>query len=76
MDRIREALPEMIACTRCGHWHTDAERALGKEMSCTEVRRFWSEIKGEHKKLYGHPAKITTDDFGAPICFECKRKLL
>jgi len=66
----------MLACTRCGHWHNDAERVLDKDLSCTEVKQFWSKIRGEHKELYGHPANMTTDNSGAPICFECKRKLI
>jgi hypothetical protein len=45
-------------------------------LSCTEVKQYWSKIKSEHKELYGHPVNMTTDNSGAPICFECKRKLL
>jgi hypothetical protein len=65
----------MLACTRCGRWHVDAERELDRDLSCSEVKQYWSRIKSEHKELYGHSAKITTDDNGARICFECKREL-
>lgn len=65
----------MIACTRCGRWHGDAEEALGRRLSCTEVKQYWSRIKAEHKKQYGHLAQITTDDSENRICFKCKRKL-
>jgi uncharacterized CHY-type Zn-finger protein len=66
----------MIACTRCGHWHTEAERVEEKTLSCTEVKQFWSRIKNEHKELHGHMAQITTDESGATICFKCKKRLL
>lgn len=66
----------MLACTKCGHWHINAERAMGRNLSCTEVKRFWGRIKSEHRTRYGHQALITTDDTGAPICFTCKREIL
>lgn len=65
----------MIACTRCGHWHTDAERSLEKSLSCTEVKQYWSRLKNEHNELYGHLAQITTDESGKPVCFKCGREL-
>lgn len=65
----------MIACTRCGHWHTDAERSVGKELSCTEVKRYWSRLKNEHNELYGHLAQITTNAAGVVVCFKCGREL-
>ena len=65
----------MIACTRCGHWHTDAERALEKDLSCSEVKGFWSKLKDDHKELTGHLAQITTNESGELICFKCGRKL-
>lgn len=65
----------MIACTRCGHWHTDAERASNRTLSCTEVKQYWSRIRTEHNALYGHLAQIGTDESGALVCFKCKRLL-
>ena len=65
----------MLACTRCGHWHTDAETASGRFLSCTEVKRFWSRLKAEHKELYGHTAQISIVENGIPICFQCKREI-
>ncbi|MCF8144529.1 MAG: hypothetical protein K9N21_11480 [Deltaproteobacteria bacterium] len=65
----------MIACTRCGQWHTDAEKALGRRLSCTEVKAYWAGIRREHIRLYGHRAQITTDDSDNWICYTCKRRL-
>jgi hypothetical protein len=65
----------MEACTRCGRWHTAAERAMKGELSCTEVKQFWSRIRNEHLALYGHLAQITTDEAGVYICFKCNREL-
>jgi uncharacterized CHY-type Zn-finger protein len=65
----------MIACTRCGHWHTDAENASNRNLSCTEVKQFWSRIRNEHNALYGHLAQASVDDSGTLICFKCKRQL-
>jgi hypothetical protein len=66
----------MLACTRCGHWHTDAEKALQRRLSCTQVKQFWGRVKGEHRELYGHTAQIITDDAGSLICFNCQRKIV
>lgn len=66
---------KMIACTRCGRWHTDAEEVLGRRLSCTEVKQYWSRIRKEHVTLYQHVAQITTEDSGEWICFKCKRRL-
>ncbi|MEN8690086.1 MAG: hypothetical protein AB1Z20_08250, partial [Desulfobacterales bacterium] len=52
----------MVACTRCGRWHLDAEKVLGKKLSCTDVKQYWSKIREEHLKVKGHPARISTDD--------------
>jgi hypothetical protein len=65
----------MVACTRCGHWHTDAEDTMGKNLSCTEVRQFWARVRNEHHERYGHLPQITANDTGAWICFKCKRTL-
>lgn len=65
----------MIACSRCGHWHTDPEETVGKKLSCTEVKQYWSKIRNEHMIRYGHVARITTDEAGSWICFDCKRLL-
>ena len=66
----------MIACTRCGRWHTDAERVLDKDLSCTEVKQYWSRVRNQHQELFGHMAQLTMDESGAVICFRCKRKLI
>jgi hypothetical protein len=66
----------MKACTRCGLWHTDAESASGKRLSCTDVKKYWARIRSEHRSLYGHTVQITTDEAGNWICFACKRRLL
>jgi hypothetical protein len=65
----------MIACTRCGHWHTDAERASSRNLSCSEVKQFWFRIKDEHNALYGHPAQVIVGESGTPICSKCRRQL-
>jgi DNA-directed RNA polymerase subunit RPC12/RpoP len=65
----------MIACTRCGHWHIDAEKALGRSLSCTEVKRYWIRLKEAHKEKYGHIAQITVDGSGIYICLKCKHKI-
>ena len=64
----------MLACTKCGHWHTDAETASGKFLSCTEVKQFWGRLKAEHRELYGHTPQISTDETGTLICLQCKRE--
>jgi hypothetical protein len=71
-DELRS---KMIACTRCGRWHTDPEEVFGRRLSCTEVRRYWSRIRKEHIRLYEHVVQITTEDSGKWICFKCKRGL-
>jgi len=63
----------LLACTKCGHWHTNAEAAMGRSLSCTEVKQFWGKIKAEHRELYGHPAQINVDEGGKPLCLQCKR---
>ena len=65
----------MIACTKCGHRHTDAEENTGKRLSCTEVKRYWARIKYEHERSYGHLAQVTNDLAGNWICYKCKRVL-
>ncbi|MFZ0612979.1 MAG: hypothetical protein WAM73_12125 [Desulfobacterales bacterium] len=66
----------MIACTRCGRWHLDAEKIEGRRLSCTDVKRFWSHIRQEHLRLTGHVARITTDESGNWICLNCNLRLL
>jgi len=66
----------MIACTRCGRWHLDAEKIEGKRMSCTDIKRYWTKIREDHLRLKGHPAQITTDDSGNWICLKCNDRLL
>ena len=65
----------MIACTRCGRWHGDAEEALEKSLSCTEVKQYWARIRNKHKRLYGHLPQITTDDSENWICLKCRHGL-
>ena len=65
----------MVSCTRCGHWHTDAEKATGGRMTCTEVKQFWSRVKNQHLERYGHLAQLAADENGVLICFKCKRPL-
>lgn len=65
----------MIACTRCGRWHLDAEVAEGRRLTCTEVKRYWSKLRATHRERYGHYPQITTDDHGVWICIRCRRKL-
>jgi hypothetical protein len=65
----------MEACTRCGRWHADAEKVLGRRLSCSDVKRYWSKIREEHLQSTGHPARITTDDAGNWICMKCRFKL-
>jgi methylamine methyltransferase corrinoid protein reductive activase len=66
----------MKACTRCGRWHEDAEKSLGRRLSCSEVKQYWAKIREAHLQSTGHPARITTDDAGNWICIRCGRKLL
>lgn len=66
----------MIGCTRCGRWHLDAELFKGQKLSCTEVKQYWAEVRNEHLRRTGHRAKITTNENGDWICFECKARLL
>ena len=64
-----------VACTRCGYLHTDAEETRGRRLSCTEVKQYWRSVRNDHKKLYGHLARIGTDDSGNRVCLKCKRRL-
>jgi hypothetical protein len=48
---------------------------MGKNLSCTEVQEFWIQVRKEHEAAYGHPARISTDDDGNWICFDCRRRL-
>lgn len=66
----------MIACTRCGRWHLDAEEIIGKKLSCTDVKQYWAKLRAEHQRLNGHAAQITTDESGNWICLKCKSRLL
>ena len=66
----------MQACTKCGHWHSNAEHTMGRSLSCTEVKRFWVQIKEEHRVRYGHTAQISRDDHGILRCFTCKREII
>lgn len=65
----------MIACTRCGNWHEDAETAMGRRLTCTEVKEYWATLRKAHEVRYGHYARITTDEDGKWICLKCNRKM-
>lgn len=65
----------MIACTRCGNWHKDAETAEGKRLTCTEVKAYWAKVRTAHYSRYGHYPRISSDDENAWICLECKKKV-
>ena len=65
----------MLACTRCGRRHVDAEKSMGTQLSCTEVKQYWIQIRREHEKTYGHFAQVMTDEAGNWICHVCQRRL-
>ena len=65
----------MKACTRCGAWHTVAEERSGRFMSCTDVKRFWSDMKRRHMAETGHLAMISIKKDGRIICLKCGREL-
>lgn len=65
----------MKACTRCGVWHTDAEKHVGHHMSCTEVKQYWSELKRLHLEETGHLAMIKMGKDGRVICIKCGKDL-
>ena len=65
------ASKEMIACSRCGHGDTDAEKSIGKRLSCTEVRGYWAQIRRDHVDIYGHVAHLMKDDSGNWFCCKC-----
>ncbi len=65
----------MIGCTRCGRWHSDAEKFAGRSLSCTEVKRYWGNVREEHFRLEGHIPQITVDDQGDWICMKCGNEL-
>jgi len=64
------------ACGRCGKWHTDVELVEGKLYSCTEIRRYWANIRRIHEKEYGHRALISREADGNWICIFCNMTLL
>jgi len=65
----------MLSCTRCGRWHSDAEKDLGKRLSCSEVKHYWAGIRNVHYDLYGHYPQISTDGEENWICIKCRRRL-
>lgn len=65
----------MIACTRCGRWHSDAEAVTGKRLTCTEVKQYWAGRRTRHQHRYGHIPQITTDESDNWNCLKCNRKL-
>lgn len=65
----------MIGCTRCGRLHTDAEKAEGKRLTCTEVKQHWAELKTDHAQRFGHYPSVTIGDCGQWICLKCGHRL-
>ena len=65
----------MLGCTKCGRWHSDAEDDLGRRLSCTEVKQYWTGIRKEHYDLYDHYPQISTDGAENWICIKCWRRL-
>ncbi|MGO8821721.1 MAG: hypothetical protein ACLQT6_07115 [Desulfomonilaceae bacterium] len=65
----------MKACTRCGAWHTDAEKNVGCYMSCTEVKQYWSTVKRLHMEESGHLAMIKLNKDGRVVCIKCGKEL-
>lgn len=65
----------MQACTRCGTWHTDAEKHMGRYLSCTEVKTYWSELKRRHHKETGHMAMLKMTGDGRLVCIKCGQDL-
>jgi hypothetical protein len=66
----------MKACTRCGAWHTDAERNVGRYLSCTEVKEYWSDVKRRHLEETGHLAMIKMTKDGRVVCVHCGAALI
>jgi hypothetical protein len=64
------------ACGRCGKWHTDVELIEQRRFSCTEIKRYWADIRKKHEEIYGHRALISREKNGKWICVECNGTLL
>jgi hypothetical protein len=65
----------MKACTRCGVWHTDAEKRAGHYLSCTEVKQYWSDLKRLHMEATGHLAMIKISKDGRVLCVKCGQEI-
>ncbi len=65
----------MQACTRCGVWHTDAEKYAGHYLSCSEVKAYWGEVALRHKEAAGHVAQIRIRKDGRVVCMKCNQDL-
>ena len=48
---------------------------MKRQLSCTEVKRFWTAVRKEHKRRFGHLAQVVTNEAGDRICDRCKRDL-
>ncbi len=70
-----EHIKHTTACTRCGRWHIDAEKAVGGRLSCSEVQAYWVSIKQQHAEETGHPARIVVDEGGDWRCMTCLEKI-
>ena len=62
----------MKACTKCGNWHTNAEKSVGTYLSCTEVKAYWAGVSLRHKKEHGHYAQVRIRKDGQAICLKCR----
>ncbi|MCG8638704.1 MAG: hypothetical protein MI862_03160 [Desulfobacterales bacterium] len=65
----------MKACTKCGNWHTTAEKKRGAYLSCTEVKSYWSAVGQRHKEDHGHFARIRIRKDGRVVCLKCMQDL-
>ena len=65
----------MQACIRCGNWHKDAEHHVGRYLSCTEVKAYWSDLKRRHREETGHLAMLKMTGDGRIVCIKCGRDL-
>jgi hypothetical protein len=65
----------MQACTRCGNWHKDAEKHVGRYLSCAKVKTYWSELKRRHRQETGHLAMLKITGDGRIICTKYGRDL-
>ena len=75
LDQLLSTVIHMKACTRCGMWHTWPEELNGYSMSCTDVKRYWSDMKRRHQDATGHLAMIKITKDGRIVCIKCGQAL-